>query len=59
VSATFGKSRLRVLHVKRGRHSVRITVATTGLKSGKLRARVHLKHSRKVLRVTRSYRACR
>jgi hypothetical protein len=59
VTATFGKSRLRVLHVKRGRHSVRITVATTGLKSGKLRARVHLKHSRKVLRVTRSYRACR
>jgi hypothetical protein len=57
VSASQGTRRVRVTRVKRGRHSVRVTVATARLRSGKLRFRVRLASGRS-LTVTRAVRAC-
>ncbi|MEA2492581.1 MAG: hypothetical protein QOJ29_492 [Thermoleophilaceae bacterium] len=56
-SAAFGKTKVRVVKVKRGKRSVRVTVDAAGLRAGKLRLRVRLA-SGKTVSVTRSLRGC-
>jgi hypothetical protein len=57
VRASLGKKRVRVVGVKRAKRSTRVTVATQGLRSGKLRFRVTLTSGETVKR-TRSFRGC-
>jgi hypothetical protein len=57
VRARLGKQRVRVVGVKRVKHSTRITVATRGLHRGTLRFRVKLASGKTVTR-SRSFRGC-
>jgi hypothetical protein len=58
VRAAFGKKRVRVLRLERGKGRVRVTLKTGGLKAGKLHFKVKLRSGRTVKR-TRAFRGCR
>jgi hypothetical protein len=49
---------VRVLKVRRGKRSARVTVSTAGLRSGKLKFRIKLTNGKTVTR-TRSFLGCR
>ena len=57
VRVAFGKKHVRVLGVKRGTRSTRVTVATNGLEKGRLRFRAKLRSGKSVT-TTRSFPGC-
>jgi hypothetical protein len=57
VRASVGKKHVRVVRVKRGKHSLRVTVSGRGLRAGKLRMRVRLSNG-KLLTTSRRIRSC-